>query len=151
MTAVRAHSVELASTAGGPARLCDLCAGGPVILLFAGDGSGDCIVALRRLAPSVELLARLGITIAAVFRVPIGAQAALAARAGFRGAALVETPQDELSSWLGIRSIPSAVLVEDNGVLTGRAEECESAVLEALLEQACLQAGAPAVLAAAGA
>jgi hypothetical protein len=147
MTGITARSVELATAAGGPARLNDLCAGGPVLLVFGGDRPATCESPLRRLAPVVELLARLGVTIAAVFRAPIEVGADLATREGFTGAVLAEPPPHALSSALQIRTEPTAVLISSDGEVEGRAEGCDAAALDGLLERACRAVGAPAILA----
>ena len=140
-----APEFELASAAAGPLRLSDLRAEGPALVLFVSEECPTCALTLRRLAPDVELLARIGITVAAVFEDPLEVAARLARRTAFPGPVLSEPPPFEVSRAFAVKSLPTAVLAARDGSLLGRCVGWDADCMDELLEKACLAVGAPAL------
>jgi peroxiredoxin len=131
-----APEFELESVAGGIVRLRDLTSDAPVLLVFASEECPTCALALRRLAPLVEILARLGVTVAAIFEDPLEVAARTARRAGFTGAVLSEPAPYETSSAYELDSLPTSVLVDPDGRVVARVVGWDADGLDALLEQA---------------
>jgi peroxiredoxin len=139
-----APEFELESVAGGPVHLRDLLADGPLLLVFASEECPTSALALRRLAPAVETLAQLGIAVAAVFEDPADAAARVARRARFPGAALSEPAPYEVSRAYELVSLPTTLLIEQDGRIAERVVGWDAEGLNGLLEQASGLVGAPA-------
>lgn len=136
---------ELPSVAGGPVRLEDLRAGGPVILLFLTEECPTSAMTLARLAPLVERLGQIGITLGAVFEDRLEVAARAARRAGFRGLVMSEPAPYDVSRAYALESVPTTVLVDSEGTAAGRVVGWDAEALEQLVEQACASVGAPAI------
>jgi peroxiredoxin len=128
-----APDFSLASSSGGPVSLSDLCADGPVLLLFVSEECPTCTLTLRRLAPVVPELTAAGLTIAAVFEDPLEVAARVARRTGFAGTVLSEPSPYEVSGAYELVSLPTAVLVDPSGVETARVVGWDADGLESLL------------------
>jgi peroxiredoxin len=142
---IAAPEFELESVAAGRVRLADLLAEGPLLLVFASEECPTCALALRRLSPIVEIVARLGITVATVFEDPLEAAARVARRARFAGPVLSEPPPYEASRAYELESLPTTVLIERGGRVGGRAVGWDAEGLDRLLERACAAVDAPPV------
>jgi peroxiredoxin len=140
-----APEFELPTVVGAPTRLAELRADGPVLLVFAAEECPTCGLALRRLAPVVEPLAPLGITIAAIFEDPLEVAARTARRAGFTGTVLAEPAPYEVSLAYELQSLPTTVLVDRDGRLLGRVVGWDAKGLNGLLERAAAAVDAAAV------
>jgi peroxiredoxin len=140
---IEAPEFELESVAGGPARLGELHADGPLLLVFASEECSTSALALRRMAPLAETLSKLGITIAVVFEDPLEAAARVARRAGFAGALLSEPPPYQVSQAYELESLPTTVLVDRDGRVGGRVVGWDAEGLDQLLERACAAVDAP--------
>jgi peroxiredoxin len=140
-----APEFELESVAGGAVRLGDLVADGPLLLVFASEECPTCGLALRRLAPAVEPLAQLGVTVAVIFEDPLEAAARVARRARFSGAVLSEPAPYEVSRAYELDSLPTTVLVESGGQISGRVVGWDADGLNRLLEQTSAAVEAPTV------
>jgi peroxiredoxin len=141
---VAAPEFELESVSGGLVRLGQLVADGPLVLVFASEECPTCALALRRLAPVVEALAQVGITLAAVFEDPIDSAARVARRARFSGAVLSEPAPYEVSRAYELDSLPTTVLIEPDGRISRRVVGWDVDGLGGLLEQASGLVDAPA-------
>jgi peroxiredoxin len=139
-----APEFELASVAAGPVRLADLRSDGPALVIFVAEECPTCALTLRRLAPAVELLAKLGITVAAVFEDPLEVAARLARRSAFPGPVLSEPSPYQTSRAYDVASLPTTALVDQHGRLRGRCVGWDADGLNELLAQACLAVDAPA-------
>jgi peroxiredoxin len=142
---VAAPDFELPSVAGGAARLADLRAGGPVVLVFVSEECPTSAMTLNRLAPLVDLLAQMGIAVVAVFEDRLEVAARSARRAGFTGLVLSEPSPYEVSRAYGLESVPTAVLVDREGTSAARVVGWDAEGLDRLIEQACERVRAPAV------
>jgi hypothetical protein len=111
---------------------------------FAAEECSTCALALRRLAPAVELLALTGITVVAVFEDPPEVAARVARRAAFGGAVLSEPSPYRVSRDYEIESLPTTVLIDREGMLLGRAVGWDATSLNDLLSRACDIVGGPA-------
>ena len=140
-----APEFELDSVAGGPARLADLRAGGPVVLVFVADECPTSLMTLRRLAPLVATLAAAGIALVAVFEDPLEVAARTARRAGFAGLVLSEPPPYDVSRAYELQSVPTSVLIDRDGTAVGRVVGWDADALDQLMAHACERVDAPAV------
>jgi hypothetical protein len=140
-----APEFELPSVTGGPTRLAELRAGGPVILLFVSEECPTSAMTLTRLAPAVELLAQVGVTLGAVFEDRLEVAARSARRAGFTGLVLAEPAPYEVSRSYAVQTVPTTVLVDAQGATVERVIGWDAEALDRLLELACQRVGAPAV------
>ena len=95
--------------------LADLRAGGPALIVFASEECPTCGLALRRLTPVVERLARAGVPAAVVFEDPLEVAARVARRAGFPGTVLSEPSPYEVSAAYELQSLPTTILVDRAG------------------------------------
>jgi peroxiredoxin len=112
-----APDFELPSTGGGPVRLADLRAGGPVVLMFASEECPTCAMALRRLAPVVAALQAAGVVVAAVFEDPPEVAARVARRTGFAATILAEPAPYDVSRAFGLETLPTTALVDGAGAI----------------------------------
>src|SRR6185437_2541076 len=128
-----APDFSLASSSGGPVSLSDLCADGPVLLLFVSEECPTCTLTLRRLAPVVSELTASGLTVAAVFEDPLEVAARVARRTGFGGTVLSEPAPYEISRAYELVSLPTLVLVDRAGQQMGRVVGWDAEALQTLL------------------
>ena len=103
-------------------------------------------LALRRLTPVVERLARAGVPAAVVFEDPLEVAARVARRAGFPGTVLSEPSPYEVSAAYELQSLPTTILVDRVGQIAARVVGWDAEGLDGLLAQAGLAAGAPPLL-----
>jgi peroxiredoxin len=126
-----APAFELASVAAGPVRLADLHAHGPAVIVFATEGCTTSLLALRRLAPVIESLARAEVRVAAIFEDPVEVAARAARRARFAGTVLAEPAPYRVSRAFSLQTLPTTVLIDRGGGLAGRVVGWDADALEA--------------------
>jgi peroxiredoxin len=139
-----APEFTLPSVGGGPVALADLHRNRPALLLFVSEECPTCTLTLRRLAPVIPELTMAGVSVAAIFEDPLEVAARVARRAGFTGSVLSEPGPYPVSRAYELESLPTAVLVDRQGRALGRTVGWDAAALSELIEQACLEVGAPA-------
>jgi peroxiredoxin len=140
----RAPSFALPSTTGGSVALDDLVARGPAVVVFASEECPTCGLALRRLAPIVAPLQDAGVGLAVVFEDPLDVAARVARDARFRGTVLAEPAPYETSRAYELESLPTTVLLDGDGCVTGTVVGWDAAGLSALVEEAYAAVDAPA-------
>jgi peroxiredoxin len=133
MSLTAAPEFSLASVDGGSVHLSELHADGPALLLFVSEECPTSTLTLRRLAPLIPRLAAAGLRVAAVFEDPLEVAARVARRVGFDATVLSEPTPYEVSGAYSLLSLPTAVLVDRDGVETGRVVGWDASGLEALL------------------
>jgi len=132
-SAVTAPEFSLPSVAGGSVRLISLHERGPAVLLFVSEECPTCALTLRRLASVVPQVTEAGVTVTAVFEDPLEVAARMARRTGFPGVVLSEPSPYEVSRAYGLESLPTAVLIDQDGREAGRVVGWDSAGLRTLL------------------
>jgi peroxiredoxin len=132
-TITRAPDFSLASVAGGPIALADLCDRGSAVLLFVSEECPTSVLALRRLAPLVPQLTEAGVSVAALFEDPLEVAARVARRTGFDGVVLSEPSPYDVSRAYALQSLPTAVLIGRDGEQVGRVVGWDAAGLRTLL------------------
>jgi peroxiredoxin len=128
-----APEFALPSVAGGAVSLADLHESGPALLLFVSEECPTCALTLRRLAPLVSEIARVGVVVAAVFEDSLEVAARMARRTGFPGVVLSEPAPYDVSRAYSLQSLPTAVLVDRSGRETGRVVGWDAEGLQTLL------------------
>jgi peroxiredoxin len=128
-----APEFALPSMAGGAVSLADLHESGPALLLFVSEECPTCALTLRRLAPLVSEIARVGVVVAAVFEDSLEVAARMARRTGFPGVVLSEPAPYDVSRAYSLQSLPTAVLVDRSGRETGRVVGWDAEGLQTLL------------------
>jgi peroxiredoxin len=128
-----APEFALPSVAGGVVSLSDLHESGPALLLFVSEECPTCALTLRRLAPLVSEIARVGVVVAAVFEDSLEVAARMARRTGFPGVVLSEPAPYDVSRAYSLQSLPTAVLVDRSGRETGRVVGWDAEGLQTLL------------------
>ena len=123
----------LASVAGGAVRLSELHVEGSVLLLFVSEECPTSVLTLRRLAPLVSELTDAGVCVAAVFEDPLEVAARVARRTGFAGVVLSEPSPYDVSRAYSLVSLPTAVLIDRDGLEVGRVVGWDSDGLAGLL------------------
>jgi peroxiredoxin len=142
---VAAPDFKLSSVGGRPVALTELCSSGAALVVFAAEECPTSAMTIRRLAPLVDSLATLGVTVAAVFEDPLEVAARVARRAGFRGPVLSEPEPFEVSRAYELVSVPTTVLVDRDRNAVGRVVGWDADWLDELIAQACGRVGAAAL------
>ncbi len=142
MSFVTAPDFRLSSVGGPPLALADLYPQGAALVVFASEECPTSAITVRRLAPLVDDLAKVGVTVAVVFEDPLEVAARAARRAGFRGPVLSEPAPYDVSDSYELVSVPTTVLVDRERNAVGRVVGWDAEALDALLADACAAAGA---------
>lgn len=142
MAFATAPDFRLSSVGGPPLALADLHGEGVALVVFASEECPTSALTIRRLAPLVDDLARLGVTVAVVFEDPLEVAARAARRAGFRGPVLSESAPYEVSGSYELVSVPTTVLVDRERNAVGRVVGWDAEALDTLLVDACAAVGA---------
>lgn len=128
-----APSFVLPSAASRPVSLAQLTERAPALLLFVSQECPTSMLTLRRLAPLVPGLAEQGVGVAAVFADPLEVAARSARQSRFSAAVLAEPSPYEVSGAYGVRTVPTAVLIDRDGRERERVEGWDADRLQALL------------------
>ncbi|HLY48572.1 MAG TPA: TlpA disulfide reductase family protein [Solirubrobacteraceae bacterium] len=146
MTAISAApDFELPSVAGPRIGLAELRSRGPVLLVFVAEECPTSLMTLRRLGPLVDVLARAGVAVVAIFEDALDVAARTARRAEFPGRVLAEPAPYEISRAYELQSVPTTVLVDADGHVAGRVVGWQAEALDELIGQACARVGASAL------
>ena len=113
-----------------------LTAGGCALLVFVSEECPTSAMALRRLGPLCPAWAAAGLAAVAVFEDPLEVAVRVARRLGWAGQVVAEEPPVEASRAYGLITVPTTVLVDQQGRIAGRVTAWDQPSLAALIERA---------------
>ena len=113
--------------------IASLTAGGCALLVFVSEECPTSAMALRRLGPLCPAWAEAGLTAVAVFEDPLEVAVRVSRRLGWAGQVAAEDPPVETSRAYQLVSVPTAVLIDQEGRIAGRVTGWDQPALAALI------------------
>jgi hypothetical protein len=113
--------------------IASLTAGGCALLVFVSEECPTSAMALRRLGPLCAAWAEAGLTAVAVFEDPLEVAVRVSRRLGWAGQVAAEDPPVETSRVYQLVSVPTAVLIDQQGRIAGRVTGWDQPALAALI------------------
>jgi len=115
-----------------------LTAGGCALLVFVSEECPTSAMALRRLGPLCPAWAEAGLTAVAIFEDPLEVAVRVSRRLGWAGQVAAEDPPVETSRAYQLVSVPTAVLIDQEGRVAGRVTGWDQPALAALIGEAAI-------------
>ena len=132
----RAPELAVTSIDPAPVRLGDLTARGCALLVFVSEECPTSALALRNLGPLCRSWEQAGMIATAVFEDPLDVAIRVARRLGWTGRVVSQAPPYETSRAYGLLSVPTTVLVDRAGMLSGAVVGWDQPALLGLIRQA---------------
>src|SRR5579859_913649 len=131
-----APQLHVHGTGTAAVTLAGLTAGGTALLVFVSEHCPTSALALRRLGPLCPAWARGGLTAIAIFEDPLELAIRAARRLGWAGQVAAQDPPYPASRAYGLATVPTAVLVGGDGMVTGTVAGWNQRAIGALLGEA---------------
>jgi AhpC/TSA family len=137
-----APALSVRGAGPGEVTIAGLTASGCALLVFVSEECPTSAMALRRLGPLCPAWAGAGLTAVAVFEDPLEVAVRVSRRLGWAGQVAAEDPPVETSRAYQLVSVPTAVLIDQEGRIAGRVTGWDQPGLAGLIEQAAALLGA---------
>ena len=131
-----APALRVTSTDPGGTGLGDLTARGAALLLFVSEECPTSAMALRNLGPQCRAGDDAGLSAAAVFEDPLDTALRVARTLGWTGRVVSQDPPYQASRDYGLLAVPTAVLMDRDGIVLASVIGWNQPALAALIERA---------------
>src|SRR5215471_18173222 len=138
---IPAPELSVHGTGLAPVTIASLTARGCALLVFVSEHCPTSALALRRLGPLCQAWARAGLTAVAIFEDPLDLAIRTARRLGWTGQVAAQEAPYQASRDYGLATVPTAVLVGRDRVVTGTVAGWDQRALAGLFAAAGAQLG----------
>ena len=139
---VPAPELDVSAIYPEPVTIASLTAGGPALLLFVSQECPTSAMALRNLGPLCAGWAEAGLSCAALFEDPLEVALRVARDCGWGGKVASQAPPYDASRRYGLISVPTAVLVDTDGLILQALTGWDQPALTGLIQAAAAMTGA---------
>jgi AhpC/TSA family len=131
-----APALAVSGVAPEPVTVQSLTAGGSAILLFVNEDCPTSALAMRMLGPLCQDWERRGVSCTVVFEDPLEVAIRVARRCGWTGQVVSQPPPYQTSQAYGVVSVPTAFLVDGQGLIAGSVTGWDQPAITLLIERA---------------